>query len=107
MPKTSAIPTLTALPARIRHLVIVLGDQLDEKSSALRDFDPTQDVVWMAEVAEESTHVWSSKRRRTRSTRATHRWQRQKDLFAKYWAGVNTFGAFTGRTCPTTWRATR
>jgi deoxyribodipyrimidine photolyase-related protein len=47
----------------IRHLVIVLGDQLDPESSALQDFDRTQDVVWMAEVAEESTHVWSVKQR--------------------------------------------
>jgi len=51
------------LPAQVRNLVIVLGDQLDEKSSALQDFDPTQDVLWMAEVAEESTHVWSAKQR--------------------------------------------
>lgn len=48
---------------RCRHLVIVLGDQLDHDSSALVDFDPAQDVIWMAEVAEESTHVWSSKPR--------------------------------------------
>jgi deoxyribodipyrimidine photolyase-related protein len=47
----------------IRHLVIVLGDQLDEQSTAFADFDPTQDMVWMAEVAEESTHVWSAKQR--------------------------------------------
>lgn len=53
----------TQLPARVRNLVIVLGDQLDEKSSALQDFDTTLDVVWMAEVAEESTHVWSAKQR--------------------------------------------
>lgn len=45
------------------HLVIVLGDQLDHDSTALQGFDPAQDVVWMAEVAEESTHVWSSKQR--------------------------------------------
>lgn len=51
------------LPAKVRNLVIVLGDQLDEKSSALQDFDPAQDVVWMAEVAEESTHVWSARQR--------------------------------------------
>ncbi|MEO7105339.1 MAG: cryptochrome/photolyase family protein [Rhodoferax sp.] len=51
------------LPKKIRHLVIVLGDQLDAQSCALLDFDPTQDVVWMAEVAEESTHVWSAKQR--------------------------------------------
>jgi deoxyribodipyrimidine photolyase-related protein len=52
-----------ALPARVRHLVIVLGDQLDVASSALQDFDPAQDVVWMAEVAEESEHVWSAQQR--------------------------------------------
>jgi deoxyribodipyrimidine photolyase-related protein len=48
---------------KVRNLVIVLGDQLDMQSSALQDFDATQDVVWMAEVAEESTHVWSAKQR--------------------------------------------
>ncbi len=48
---------------RCRRLVIVLGDQLDEQSSALDDFDAAHDMVWMAEVAEESTHVWSSKQR--------------------------------------------
>ncbi|OZA22124.1 MAG: cryptochrome/photolyase family protein, partial [Hydrogenophilales bacterium 17-61-9] len=53
------------MPATVRHLVIVLGDQLDLQSSALQDFDPTQDVVWMAEVAQESTHVWSAKQRIT------------------------------------------
>lgn len=47
----------------MRNLVIVLGDQLDVQSSALQDFDPAQDVVWMAEVAQESTHVWSAKQR--------------------------------------------
>ena len=43
-----------------RHLVLVLGDQLDEDSSAFDGFDPARDTVWMAEVLEESTHVWSS-----------------------------------------------
>jgi deoxyribodipyrimidine photolyase-related protein len=49
--------------AGVRHLVIVLGDQLDHAASALQGFDPGQDLVWMAEVAEESTHVWSAKQR--------------------------------------------
>jgi deoxyribodipyrimidine photolyase-related protein len=62
MPNTN---TSNNLPSQVRHLVIVLGDQLDAESSALQDFDPAQDVVWMAEVAEESTHVWSSKQRIT------------------------------------------
>jgi deoxyribodipyrimidine photolyase-related protein len=47
----------------VRHLVLVLGDQLDPHATALDGFDAAQDVVWMAEVAEESTHVWSSKPR--------------------------------------------
>ena len=47
----------------LRHLVLVLGDQLDAQSSALDGFDPAQDAIWMAEVAEESTHVPSSKQR--------------------------------------------
>ncbi len=60
---TNALPSTTPLPVRIRNIVIMLGDQLDAQSSALQDIDPAQDVVWMAEVAEESTHVWSSKQR--------------------------------------------
>lgn len=44
-----------------RDLVVVLGDQLDIDAAAFDDFDPARDAVWMAEVAEESTHVWSSK----------------------------------------------
>ncbi|MBX9854277.1 MAG: cryptochrome/photolyase family protein [Gemmatimonadaceae bacterium] len=50
-------------PQSIRHLVPVLGDQLDLNASALDDFDASQDVIWMAEVMEESTHVWSGKPR--------------------------------------------
>ena len=49
--------------SRCRHLVIVLGDQLDRRSAALRDFDRQRDVVGMAEVADEATHVWSHKAR--------------------------------------------
>ncbi|HBB75984.1 MAG TPA: cryptochrome/photolyase family protein [Planctomycetaceae bacterium] len=47
----------------MRHLVLVLGDQLDRASAAFDGFDPRQDRVWMAEVAGESTHVWSHKAR--------------------------------------------
>ncbi|MBM3885064.1 MAG: cryptochrome/photolyase family protein [Gemmatimonadetes bacterium] len=47
----------------MRHLVLILGDQLDPTSSALDRFDTEHDAIWMAEVAEESTHVWSSKPR--------------------------------------------
>ena len=48
---------------RPRNLVVILGDQLDVDSSALDGFDAQQDAVWMAEVAEESTHVWSHQAR--------------------------------------------
>ena len=48
-----------------RNLVLILGDQLNMDSSALADFDPNQDAIWMAEVMEESTHVPSSKQRST------------------------------------------
>ena len=49
--------------AELRNLVLVLGDQLDVDAAAFDDFDAAHDAVWMAEVAEESTHVWSSKPR--------------------------------------------
>jgi deoxyribodipyrimidine photolyase-related protein len=42
---------------------MILGDQLDPDSAALSDFDPARDVIVMAEVAEESRHVWSSQPR--------------------------------------------
>ncbi|MGC4396488.1 cryptochrome/photolyase family protein [Hydrogenophaga sp. T2] len=46
-----------------RHLVVVLGDQLNRDASAFDGFDPALDRVWMCEAAEESTHVWSSQQR--------------------------------------------
>jgi deoxyribodipyrimidine photolyase-related protein len=48
-----------------RNLVIVLGDQLDRGGAAFDGFDPSCDLIWMAEVAEESTHVWTHKARIT------------------------------------------
>ncbi|MDX2182191.1 MAG: cryptochrome/photolyase family protein [Bryobacteraceae bacterium] len=47
----------------MRHLIVVLGDQLNRDSAAFDKFDPAKDAVWMAEVTEESTHVWSHKAR--------------------------------------------
>ena len=47
----------------MRHLIVILGDQLNEDSAAFDDFDATRDAIWMAEVAEESQHVWSHKAR--------------------------------------------
>ena len=46
-----------------RFLVLVLGDQIESRSAAFDGFDPAADVVWMAEVGEEATHVWSHKAR--------------------------------------------
>ncbi len=47
----------------MRNLVVILGDQLDSNSAALKGFDPKHDSIFMAEVREESTHVWSHKAR--------------------------------------------
>lgn len=49
----------------LRHLVLVLGDQLDLGSAAFDGFDPKLDAVWMAEVAGESENVWSTQIRTT------------------------------------------
>jgi deoxyribodipyrimidine photolyase-related protein len=44
-------------------LIPVLGDQLSLKNPALRDIDPSNAVVVMAEVFAENLHVWSSRMR--------------------------------------------
>jgi deoxyribodipyrimidine photolyase-related protein len=49
----------------IRSLVLVLGDQLNSDAAAFDGFDSAQDMVWMTEATQESTHVWSSKQRTT------------------------------------------
>ena len=49
----------------MRHLVLVLGDQLSFSSPALQDFDPAQDRVLMIEAAGEGNLVWSHKARIT------------------------------------------
>jgi deoxyribodipyrimidine photolyase-related protein len=54
-------PTTSA--TAVRNLVIVLGDQLNAESTAFEGFDPASDAVWMAEVAAESTRVWSHQAR--------------------------------------------
>jgi len=45
----------------VRHLVVVLGDQLSRESAAFDGFDGAVDVVWMAEVRAEAEHVWMTK----------------------------------------------
>jgi deoxyribodipyrimidine photolyase-related protein len=47
----------------IRHLVVVLGDQLNRDASAFDGFDAARDRVWMCEASDESTHVPSSRQR--------------------------------------------
>jgi len=49
----------------MRSLLLVLGDQLNLDAPIFVGADPARDVLWMAEVAAESTHVWSSKPRTT------------------------------------------
>lgn len=49
--------TAKSLRHPVRHLVVVLGDQLDRHSPAFDGFDGERDVVWMAEVIEESIKV--------------------------------------------------
>ena len=46
-----------------RHLIIILGDQLNVDNPALDDFDAAQDAVLMVEASAEATHVWSHKAR--------------------------------------------
>jgi deoxyribodipyrimidine photolyase-related protein len=51
------------LTPHCRHLLLVLGDQLDTDSSVFDGMDPALDAVLMIEAFEESTHVWSHKAR--------------------------------------------
>lgn len=43
---------------------MILGDQLGGYGKSIfEQLDPSKDLVWMAEISEESTHVWSHKAR--------------------------------------------
>ena len=64
-PFCASVSDLVTMVRMPRHLILVLGDQLDRSSAAFDGFDPRRDRVWMAEVAEESTHVWTHKARIT------------------------------------------
>src|ERR1700759_2638516 len=46
-----------------RHLVVVLGDQLDAQSAAFDGFDAAQDVVLQMEVQEEASYIPQHRRR--------------------------------------------
>jgi deoxyribodipyrimidine photolyase-related protein len=41
------------------NLVLILGDQFSRSSETLDGFDKAADALWMAEVQEDATHVWS------------------------------------------------
>ncbi len=56
----------TSVPkGKVRTLVVVLGDQLDQDSPAFEGFDPKADAIFMAEVVRESRHVPSHVQRTT------------------------------------------
>ncbi len=46
-----------------RHLILILGDQLNLDNPALEGFDASQDHLLMVEAPAEATHVWSHKAR--------------------------------------------
>lgn len=60
---TAALSETMNKPIKVRRLCLVLGDQLNRDSALFDDFDSAQDLLWMAEVWEESTHVPSNKQR--------------------------------------------
>ena len=47
----------------VRQLLVVLGDQMNVDSALFDGADAERDVIWMAEVAGEATHVWSQQSR--------------------------------------------
>ena len=47
----------------LKKLILILGDQLDLESAALKDFNIEADEVLMVESANEAKHVWSHKAR--------------------------------------------
>jgi len=61
--RASGVDEPVASRRRLRNLVLVLGDQLDHRASALEGFDAKADAIWMAENESEATHVWCHKMR--------------------------------------------
>jgi len=51
------------MTSQCRHLVIILGDQLNLDNPALEQFDAAQDQVLMVEASGEAANVWSHKAR--------------------------------------------
>ena len=89
------------MSSAVRHLILVLGDQLDVFASVWDDFDATQDAVWMAEVDEESTHVISSKQRTALFLSAMRHFaailtEQGKRVFYTHLDGPNNSGTLAG-----------
>ncbi|RLS85663.1 MAG: cryptochrome/photolyase family protein, partial [Planctomycetota bacterium] len=63
--KTGLNPANQGSNQSVRHLIFILGDQLDRQSAVLEKFNSGEDLIFMAEVRGESTHVWSHKARTT------------------------------------------
>ena len=47
----------------MRKLILILGDQLDQDSAALKEFNVQVDEILMVESTDEAQHVWSHKAR--------------------------------------------
>ena len=67
----------------LRHLVLVLGDQLSLQSAAFERFDAARDRVLMIEAPAESTHVPSTKMRSALFLSAMRHFA--EDLRARAW----------------------
>ncbi len=63
LPQTQTPTEAASLKPAIRHLVLILGDQLNRDASAWDGFDSAQDRAWMCEARDESTHVVSAQQR--------------------------------------------
>jgi deoxyribodipyrimidine photolyase-related protein len=57
------MPRATAQTSPVRHLILVLGDQLSPGLASLAAGDPKRDRVWMCEVAAEATYVKHHKKK--------------------------------------------
>ena len=68
-----------------RHLVLILGDQLNLDNPALDDFDADNDQILMVECSGEASHVWSHKARIVMFLSA----MRHHEISLKEYASVN------------------
>ena len=67
----------------MRHLILILGDQLSFSNPALAQFDPAQDGILMIEAASEAQEVWSHKARITLFLSAMRHFA--QELLARQW----------------------